>query len=127
MRSPGFEPGSSTWQADVLNQARLRPHEVVNTLAQKMIEEGLDKDTAQCYCYKLTKMSQEVNLFSPELVKTNIAKQKVCNATKNKYATAYNHLVEMLGLEWKKPYFRVAENIPLIPKPQDVANIIASC
>ena len=25
MRSPGFEPGSSTWQADVLNQARLRP------------------------------------------------------------------------------------------------------
>lgn len=25
VRSPGFEPGSSTWQADVLNQARLRP------------------------------------------------------------------------------------------------------
>ena len=26
VRSPGFEPGSSAWQADVLNQARLRPH-----------------------------------------------------------------------------------------------------
>ena len=25
MRLPGFEPGSSTWQADVLNQARLQP------------------------------------------------------------------------------------------------------
>ena len=25
VRSPGFEPGSSTWQADVLNQTRLRP------------------------------------------------------------------------------------------------------
>ena len=26
MRSPRFEPGSSAWQADVLDQARLRPH-----------------------------------------------------------------------------------------------------
>ena len=25
MRSPGFEPGSSTWQAEVLNQTRLLP------------------------------------------------------------------------------------------------------
>ena len=25
VRLPGFEPGSSTWQADVLNQARLQP------------------------------------------------------------------------------------------------------
>ena len=25
MRSPGFEPGSSAWQADVLDQTRLRP------------------------------------------------------------------------------------------------------
>ena len=28
VRPPGFEPGSSTWQADVLNQARLRPRKV---------------------------------------------------------------------------------------------------
>ena len=26
VRSPRFEPGSSAWQADVLDQARLRPH-----------------------------------------------------------------------------------------------------
>ncbi len=26
VRLPGFEPGSSTWQAEVLNQARLQPH-----------------------------------------------------------------------------------------------------
>ena len=26
VRSPGFEPGSSAWQADVLDQTRLRPH-----------------------------------------------------------------------------------------------------
>ena len=25
VRPPGFEPGSSAWQADVLDQARLRP------------------------------------------------------------------------------------------------------
>ena len=30
VRLPGFEPGSSTWQADVLNQARLQPHWTVN-------------------------------------------------------------------------------------------------
>ena len=29
MRSPRFEPGSSAWQADVLDQTRLRPHEHV--------------------------------------------------------------------------------------------------
>ena len=29
MRSPRFEPGSSAWQADVLDQARLRPHNTV--------------------------------------------------------------------------------------------------
>ncbi len=27
VRSPGFEPGSSTWQADVLDQTRLRPQD----------------------------------------------------------------------------------------------------
>jgi hypothetical protein len=26
VRSPRFEPGSSAWQADVLDQTRLRPH-----------------------------------------------------------------------------------------------------
>ena len=29
MRSPRFEPGSSAWQADVLDQTRLRPHDLV--------------------------------------------------------------------------------------------------
>ncbi len=28
VRSPGFEPGSSAWQADVLVQTRRRPHRV---------------------------------------------------------------------------------------------------
>ena len=29
MRSPRFEPGSSAWQADVLDQTRLRPRDCV--------------------------------------------------------------------------------------------------
>ncbi len=28
VRSPRFEPGSSAWQADVLDQTRLRPHAI---------------------------------------------------------------------------------------------------
>jgi hypothetical protein len=36
VRLPGFEPGSSTWQAEVLNQARLQPHAwSFNTLIQR--------------------------------------------------------------------------------------------
>ena len=30
VRPPGFEPGSSAWQADVLDQARLRPPIIFN-------------------------------------------------------------------------------------------------
>ena len=30
VRPPGFEPGSSAWQADVLDQARLRPPYFLN-------------------------------------------------------------------------------------------------
>ena len=29
VRSPRFEPGSSAWQADVLDQTRLRPHRTI--------------------------------------------------------------------------------------------------
>lgn len=36
VRSPGFEPGSSTWQADVLNQARLRPQQTILVPFPKM-------------------------------------------------------------------------------------------
>ena len=45
VRSPGFEPGSSTWQADVLNQARLRPRAWTFSM---VIQQG-DVDTPLCW------------------------------------------------------------------------------
>jgi hypothetical protein len=80
-----------------------------------------------CYYQKLAKMEQETDLSNPETVRIYISKLKVCNATKNKYATAYNHLVIANGLTWKKPYYKVAENTPLIPKKDDVQAIITNC
>jgi hypothetical protein len=126
VRSPGFEPGSSTWQADVLNQTRLQPHGDINLLAEKMMEDGLDKDTVVCISGILRRMKKSVRLSEPEEVRKYISKLKFCNATKNKYATAYNHYAKAYEIEWKKPYYKVSENVPLIPKSQDVQAIIAN-
>ncbi len=144
VRLPGFEPGSSTWQADVLNQARLQPLgtstfvkptlknlQRIHDLTIKLKSAGLDHDTVTCIGYRLTQLDQESDLNNPENVAVYISDLKnkktnkpLSNATKNKFVDAYNHYVKEYRLEWKKPYYKVAENTPIIPTPQDVQAII---
>jgi hypothetical protein len=102
MRVPGFEPGSSTWQADVLNQARLQPHGDVLLLAEEMLADGLDKDTVDCIKGILKRIAKQKDLHDPEAVKKWISKLSFCNATKNKYATAYNHYVKARGFRMEE-------------------------
>ena len=136
VRPPRFEPGSSAWQADVLDQTRLRPHETsVNTIEPKILNtliklkaNGNTKDmTIRRINATLTKLSQTNNLDNPEQVKLYIANMKADNQTKNKYATHYNHYCKANAIEWKKPFYKVVEKTPLIPTPQDVQAIIDNC
>ena len=69
VRAPRFEPGSSAWQADVLDQTRLRPHgarlrpKIINTLI-KIRASGLREATARLGNYRLLK-TMEGNLAVP--------------------------------------------------------------
>jgi len=142
VRPPRFEPGSSAWQADVLDQNLYcdtgssvldygRTQEtIINTLI-KLKNKGLGDKIVTSYGYDLKRIARECNLNNPEQVKTFIAnaqtlktKKPLGNATKNKYATAYDHYCKINGLQWEKPYYRVEENTPLIPTQPDVQAII---
>jgi hypothetical protein len=86
VRLPGFEPGSSTWQADVLNQARLQPLgtstfiekplknlQRIHELTMKLKNNGLHEDTVTCIGYKLSQLDRETDLHDSQRVKTHIA------------------------------------------------------
>jgi hypothetical protein len=153
VRAPRFEPGSSAWQADVLDQTRLRAlgtsvnpvsnknlttkteAKIANTLIQLKANGRTEERTIKRIGTNLTKLAQQCNLDNPEEVKLNIAemqtidkrtrqKKKADNQTKNKYASAYNHYCLANGINWKKPYYKIVEKTPLIPTSQDVQAII---
>lgn len=151
VRSPRFEPGSSAWQADVLDQARLRPHRTstltvlqilkhnpeqnnnqkIHDLLMKLKSSGLDEDTVTCIGYKLSQIQQATDINDPLKVSFYISELKnkktdkpLSNASKNKFVNAYNHYTQEYNIAWKKPYYKVAENTPIIPTPQDVQAII---
>ena len=87
VRLPGFEPGSSTWQADVLNHsseistessvnpvARLRPRidaMIANTLIKLKVN-AKAQSTIKANEYILKHTSKHVNLLEPEEVKRNL-------------------------------------------------------
>ena len=153
VRPPRFEPGSSAWQADVLDQTRLRPlgtsvnpitdknlttqteAKIANTLIQLKTNGRTTDQTIKRIATNLTRLAKQCNLDNPEEVKLHIAemqttdqhtrqKKKADNQIKNKYASTYNHYCITNNINWKKPYCKVTEKTPLIPTPQDVQSII---
>ena len=148
MRSPGFEPGSSAWQADVLtkldydrpshqyfnNTLKTIPtkanQNIINTLIM-LKSNGKSENTIKSISYKLTQMAQNCNLDNPDEVKLYIAnathhrtKKPLDNATKHKFTVAYDHYCKMTGIQWTKPIYRVVETTPLIPSTENVDAII---
>ena len=142
VRPPGFEPGSSAWQADVLNQTRLRPlgtsvktdSKIANTLINLKLDGRTNETTIKRIEARLTRLAQNCDLDNPKDVKLYLAEMKVKdkhgkekkadNQTKNKYASAYNHYCIANNINWRKPYYKVVQKTPLIPTPQDVQAII---
>jgi hypothetical protein len=129
--------------------ARLRPQEIVSLENQILkatepnVEErivktlitlrgnGKKETTVKCIGYALSRMKKETNLNNSENVRLYIAnltdpktKKSVCDATRNKYVTAYDHYCKINGIQWTKPYYKIPENTPLIPTSKDVQSII---
>ena len=148
VRPPGFEPGSSAWQADVLAKLDYgRPRQssfsntlksipakteenIINTLIA-LKSNGKSEETIKTISYKLRQLARECDLNNPDEVKYCIAnatnqrtKQPLNNATKHKFAVAYDHYCKIIGIQWTKPIYKVAEITPLIPTTENVNAII---
>ena len=150
VRAPRFEPGSSAWQADVLDHCsgnfpetsgsqatsitRLRPQtdaQIANTLI-KLQNDARSPRTIRHIEWSLRQLARHANLSKPEEVKAYIATMKTqygkptAPQTKNKLLFDYNHFCKYNGIQWTKPYYRITENTPLIPITADVQAIIAN-
>jgi hypothetical protein len=86
VRSPGFEPGLSGWEPDVLTKLdynrtetlvfrwtkinKLVPqtsnNEKIHDLLTSLESSGLDEDTVTCIGYKLSDINQEVDINNTE-------------------------------------------------------------
>ena len=143
--SLGFEPRLPTPQAGILDQARLRPHEdtlrkptlttqeaIINTIS-KCTSAGLSENTIKSISYTLKQLGKETDLLKPEQVKAHIAamktadkKQPLNNATKQKHANNYDYFIQINGLKWVRPKYKIQEIVPLIPTTDNINKIIAA-
>jgi integrase len=74
---------------------------------------------------RLRYLARHVNLDDPEAVKGFIANQTSwSNAYKQGMAYAYNSYVEINGLHWSLPHFRVEDKLPKIPTEEKINQII---
>jgi integrase len=96
-----------------------------------MRNDGRKETTLITVHYELRELARNANINNPEKVKTYIAnamnqttKQPLSESAKNKFAYAYDCHCKARKIEWKKPYFKVPENVPIIPTTENVSAII---
>jgi integrase len=95
-----------------------------------LINDGLYESTVTQIKYKLQETAVHTDLFDAEKVKHHIvtyvneAGQGYSDETKNKFAYAVDKFYEKQGIQWKKPYYKVKEKIPMIPTAESVNEII---
>jgi integrase len=150
VRSPGFEPGSSAWEADVLakldydrlgqttfsNTLKTIPTKIEETIINTLItlrNNGLNEQTIKNISYKLRQIARECNLSNPNEVKGFIStatnqktKKPLDNTTKRKFVIAYDNYCKVNQIQWQKPVYKVEEKIPLIPLTQNIDAIISN-
>ncbi len=126
-------------RSDFLDQARLRPQQstkyeglIIKTLLE-LQKEGKAENTRTNIEEILRQLSRKTDLENPETVKLYIStatnektKQPLANATKNKLCLAYEWYTKANGLQWEKPFYKVAKGTPLIPATNNVTQIISA-
>ena len=133
VRAPRFEPGSSAWQADVLDQTRLRPQDtglcpksrelIINTLLY-LKTNGRSEFTIKSTSQRLTHLAKICNLAEPTEVKLAIANMTTSNTDKQNYVNRYSALCTANKIEWKRPYYPSTRTPPKIPTREAVMKII---
>ena len=77
------------------------------------------------YLQILTKRG--ANLFDPESVKETIATQDTWNEnTKLTVVSIYDTFLQMLGIKWNPPKYKVLEKIPFIPLETEIDQLISA-
>ncbi len=132
VRLPGFEPGSSTWQADVLNQARLQPlqtslrHFSIVEVLLKLRLSGLSDGSLKTISDNLKRLAKYVDLNNPDEVKLYVANLKVENSFKNQLLKCYGYFLNINGIQWSKPYYRYERKIPRIKHKDKILQVISA-
>ena len=135
VRSPGFEPGSSAWQADVLDQARLRPliavqrpnseGRIINLLL-KLKAMGKSELTLKFVSDRLKYLAKHVDLDNPEQVNLWIANKECAGSYKETLAKAYGYYARLYGIQYSKPKFKYEKKLPKIPSKEDIIKVISA-
>jgi integrase len=144
-----LNPGSQAWRACVLNHSRCQanwdtcltqsrrrppPPKVEATIINTLIalrNDGLKPRTLTAIDYKLRELERNTDINNPDAVKSYIStgrnqttKEPLSDASKNKFAFAYDKYCQKQGIQWSKPFFKVEEKAPLIPTTESVNAII---
>jgi integrase/recombinase XerD len=135
VRSPRFEPGSSAWQADVLDQARLRPHstvlrykhdgKIINLLLN-LQSRGKADLTVKFVSDRLKYLAKYVNLDDPEAVNLFIARKQCLDSHKDGLVKAYNYYAQFYGISYVKPKFRCEKRLPRIPAREALMSVVSA-
>jgi integrase len=98
-----------------------------------LTNDGLKENTVRHARWKLQELARNTDIFNPESVKHYIATaiskktgKPFSDETRNKFAYAVDKFYEKHAIEWKKPFYNVAETIPIIPSKQSVTLIISN-
>jgi len=93
--------------------------------------DGMKEHTIQHLSWKLRELARNTDINNPEAVKQYIANAKnqktgepLGSETRNKFAYAYDKYCDKNQIQWKKPFYKVEETIPLIPTTENVTAII---
>lgn len=92
-------------------------------------KQGKAEDTIRLYVEVLGVLAKRgADLNDPESVKKTIALQESWSMSRKDNAVkAYSAFLEMHGLTWLKPKYKVPEKLPFIPNEAEIACLIASC
>jgi len=129
MRPPRFEPGSPAWEADVLDQARLRPlstglePNILNLLIN-LKTRGLSENTLKDISAKLRFLGKHANLNNPLEVNKFISNIAASNAYEHNLIKVYGYYVRNNKLEWDRPKYRFERKPIKIPSEENVNLII---
>ena len=139
-----MNPGSHAPQACILVQTRRRPlrdtcfsepnetdQAIIKTLTF-LNNNGKSEQVIKQSNWKLRQIAKNTDLFNPEEVKNYVANYKLKNgnpskaSNKNKLLTTYSYFSEVNNIPFDKPFYKVEEEIPLIPTTENVQKIINS-